>query len=142
MVPADTSIETVLAPIVGMYSHVWSYDATLPSDPWKLYDPANASMSDLTTIEPDKGYYIYATQDCVLTVGGAAITSDRTISLEAGWNLVGWTTIENRPSSDALSGLSSDPELVAWGYDPNDAVEPWAFYAADEPGSDLVDSWP
>jgi hypothetical protein len=64
------------------------------------------------------------TQDVTLTVSGTVTSTDRQISLQPGWNLVGWTTIASRPASDALAGLASDPELAAWGYDESDPVEP------------------
>jgi hypothetical protein len=47
-------IEANDSPIAGMYSHVWGYDGSNPSDPWRLCDPARPEMSDLLTIEPDK----------------------------------------------------------------------------------------
>jgi RHS repeat-associated protein len=107
--------------------------------PGRLYDPGNPSFSDLSTIEPDKGYYIYMTQDVTLTVSGSPITSDRQIELQPGWNLVGWTTIEQRPARDALAGIAPDPQHVAWGLDELDAADPWKFYAFSEAGSDLVE---
>ncbi len=72
-----------------------------------------------TDLQPWGGlYYIYMTQDAVLTVSGTPIAADRQLSLEPGWNLVGWTTIVERTTSGALEGLASDPELVAWGLRP------------------------
>jgi hypothetical protein len=78
LIPADTSIASVLAPIAGKYTSVWSY---YPTPLWLLYDPARPGMSplDLTNIEPDVGYYIYMTQDAVLTVSGSPITENRRI---------------------------------------------------------------
>jgi RHS repeat-associated protein len=96
-------------------------------------------MSDLSIIEPDKGYYIYMTEDAILAASGGSITSDRQIALQPGWNLIGWTTIEQRLANDVLASVTADPEHLAWGLDEPDGADAWKFYASGEAGSDLVE---
>ena len=49
-----------LASIEGKYISVWAY---MDGD-WKVYDPANPGFSDLNTMEPGYGYWIYARETC------------------------------------------------------------------------------
>jgi hypothetical protein len=58
------AISSALDSIDGKYVSVWTFvDAS-----WKVYDPANAGFSDLTTMEPGCGYWIDAAETCTWTV--------------------------------------------------------------------------
>jgi hypothetical protein len=52
------------------------------------WDNAMGSES-FTELEPGRGYWVIADNDCTLTFTGTA-PSDLDISLDAGWNCVGW----------------------------------------------------
>ncbi|MCX5905541.1 MAG: hypothetical protein NTV89_19190, partial [Proteobacteria bacterium] len=65
---AAKALTDALQSISGQYSAVWAY----VNGAWKLYDPANAGFSDLSQMEPGYGYWIKATQGCVLNFGGSA----------------------------------------------------------------------
>ena len=78
-----------LAPIAGKYDQVFAYDACDPADPWKEYDPADPTGSDLTAIGPNIGFWINMTVAATLKVSGAAPVGS-TIPLCAGWNLIGY----------------------------------------------------
>jgi len=56
-------------------------------DNWGWY-PATGSES-FTALEPGRGYWAMAQQDCSLTFTGTA-PSDLDIPLNTGWNLIGW----------------------------------------------------
>jgi C1A family cysteine protease len=69
--PAQTAwpVDEALASIDGMYTQVRTFVAGDPADPWKQYivgGPAYAN--DLTMMEPERGYWIYATEPCTLSV--------------------------------------------------------------------------
>jgi len=53
-------ITDALASIAGKYVSVWAYI----SGGWKVYDPANPGLTDLTSMEPGYGYWINAMQAC------------------------------------------------------------------------------
>ena len=42
---------------------------------------------------PDPGYFVYLTDDAGFTVSGA-VPGERTVSINKGWNLIGWTSLE------------------------------------------------
>ena len=53
----------------GVYSLVYSYDASDSIDPWKLYDPLGPSYSnDLVNLSPGLGFWIYVTEDATWMV--------------------------------------------------------------------------
>lgn len=84
----DDQLLSVLAPIEGLWRAVWSYDASLG---WKRHVYGGPdSVNDLHYIVPGKGYLIYMDMDSntALTIAGNRIT-DKTISLQQGWNLIG-----------------------------------------------------
>ena len=65
-------------------------------DDWGWY-PATGSES-FTELEPGRGYWVMADQDCVLTFNGTG-PADLDITLNEDWNLVGWYSM-----SEALLG--------------------------------------
>jgi hypothetical protein len=115
--PADTAIASVLATIAGSYSIVWGY--TSPS--WKFYDPAAAEGSTLTTLEAGKGYWVKASSAQTLTVCGSSPSS--TVTLNSGWNLVGYTGAACTTASTVLANVPGTLQ-IAWGYAP----PTWMFY--------------
>jgi len=58
------SIASALASIDGKYISVWAYI----NGQWKVYDPTNPGLSDLTTMEPGYGYWIKTKQNCTWTL--------------------------------------------------------------------------
>ncbi|MBU0490234.1 MAG: peptidoglycan DD-metalloendopeptidase family protein [Chloroflexi bacterium] len=62
-------VTEALASIAGQYVIVYAYDASDSADPWKKYDPnAPPFSNDLTEMQPDLGYWIQVSEDCVWTV--------------------------------------------------------------------------
>ena len=57
-------IAPALASIDGNYLSVWAFI----NGNWKFYDPANSTFSDLTTMEPNYGYWINTSATCTWTV--------------------------------------------------------------------------
>ena len=104
---ADTSVLNVLASISGQWDTVKSYDATDYMDHWKTFR-VGSSMNDLVSIDNTMGFWIHATAACNLTVSGA-IPVSTSIPLYAGWNLVGYPTLnENMTVGEALWGTGAD----------------------------------
>jgi len=65
--------------------------------------PATGS-ENFTKLEPGRGYWVMAQQDCNLTFTGAA-PSDLYIPLDAGWNLIGqYSMIEATLGEEAVVG--------------------------------------
>ncbi|MBW2995591.1 PKD domain-containing protein [Candidatus Woesearchaeota archaeon] len=92
--PADTSINSILAGV--NYNSVWRKSG----GNWQSY--LNGLGGEFDTIEADRGYWIYANADDVITVTG---TYGGSVSLNQGWNLAGYTTIQNQLIQDSLSEI-------------------------------------
>ena len=69
--PSQTTrpVAEALISIDGFYTRVQTFDPMDPSDPWRIYDvdlPVYAD--DLALMEPGRGYWIYATSECTLSI--------------------------------------------------------------------------
>jgi len=60
-------VAEALASIAGKYSIVWGYYADEPL-PWTRYSPAAPFGNDLANLESGRGYWVKATEACVLTI--------------------------------------------------------------------------
>ncbi len=158
LVQTNTSILSVLSSIAGQWSVVKYYDTTDAADHWKTYRPGS-SANDLWNIDHTMGFWIFANVNTILTVYGE-IPTDTQIILRAGWNLVGYPTLNTTTTlANALFGtgyLSAEgycpvsPYIMAldnsyimqpgegyWVYVPADAVWNIANYV---PPQDSIDS--
>jgi hypothetical protein len=62
-------VAEALASIAGQYSRVYGYDATDPTDPWKVYVPgAPPGSNDLLELVPGRGYWLYVTRASTLVI--------------------------------------------------------------------------
>jgi hypothetical protein len=60
---AAQPISQALASIAGQYDCVYAYDSTMASGEWRTYIVGEVS-SDLESLEPGQGYWIYAKTNC------------------------------------------------------------------------------
>jgi TolB protein len=104
--PPNTSLESVLMSIDGRYDQVQWFDQL---DGWKTYSVHRPPvLNDLTTIDRTMGFWVHVTENCTLVFTGAPETST-SIPLYAGWNLVGYPTLNDTMCvGDALWGTSAD----------------------------------
>lgn len=87
------------------------YDPTDNKDPWKTYR-VGASTNDLFDYSNGMGVWIHITSnngDGVLTAGEGIEVVSTTISLSAGWNMVGYPTYcDTKDVGDAFWGTGAD----------------------------------
>jgi hypothetical protein len=103
----SNSVSDVLSSINGKYSSVKCYSVPDNSDPWKTYRPGSAA-NDLSYIDNGMGFWVCATQNCTLTVYGQ-MPNSTAINLYAGWNLVGYPTLNGGMTvAEALWGTGTD----------------------------------
>ena len=123
IIPDNSAIATVLAGIGTNWQtkveYVWYYDPTItdPTKRWRSYKPG-LSNPTLNKIEDGKAYWIHMEDAAQLTVVGVAIVLPGevppTYSVRAGWNMVGFKSIEPMKAGDYLEGT----DLVrTYGYD-------------------------
>ncbi len=104
-----TGIQSVLENTMSDIVSVWAYKGAS----WKVYDPTAPDFSDLTVMEPGSGYWINADNEFTLSFTGTV--SAGSLSLEAGWNLVGYNTMKTVQTSRAVSSIS-DYLVSVWAY--------------------------
>ena len=99
--PASVSSAQSGTPIGTIFRNerVWGFDA--PTQKWQLYDLSAPQISDLTYLEPKKGYWVKSN-------GYSQVPG---YTLYQGWNLIGWqasTTLRNPTYSELLTFLEQD----------------------------------
>ncbi|MCK4266524.1 MAG: hypothetical protein KAX31_04525, partial [Thermoplasmata archaeon] len=109
LVQADESLNEVLWSIDGKWNYIQTYDAIDP-DKWKTnatFKPDQ--LNDLKALNHKMGFWINITQSNVTLVVHGNTANTTTIPLYAGWNLVGYPTLNISMSvSDALWGTGAD----------------------------------
>lgn len=126
--PTNTDIAEVTSSIHGKYKSIWAY----VNGSWKVYDPNNPGFSDLTSMEAGKGYWFNMSEDS--TLSGSGSTPSSSISLNAGWNLIGFNNNTSVAIADALQSISGKYASI-WAY----IDKSWRVYDPNNPGfSDLT----
>ena len=112
IMPDDTDILDVMNSVAGNWNSVWSYE----TDNWKRYDLTGPDfLNDLTTMEPGKGYWLNMKSDDTLSVSGSELTT-KSISLSAGWNLVGYNSLNSKSTLSAMNSVTGNWNSV-WSYE-------------------------
>jgi hypothetical protein len=123
--PADTTITSVLSGIAGKYSVVWA-EFNPATSGWKNYNPLkDISLNSLKTMEPNKGYWINATEPCTLSVAGEDV-STKGATLLLGWNLIGFAGDADTTITSVLSGIANKYSVVWAEFNP--ATSGWKNY--------------
>ncbi len=104
LILADTSVENVLSSISGKWEVVKWYDGLTKT--WKTYR-VGSSMNTFFHIDRTMGFWLHALEFCNLTVSGE-IPASTSITLYAGWNLVGYSSMTEETVSNALWGTGAD----------------------------------
>jgi hypothetical protein len=136
VVPLDTSIESVLAPLA--YPHdlisVWYYDSC--KDEWLVYDNGGTGFKTLTTMEDGKAYWVRMRypdeQSSDPTISGAYPYTLWVFGSKAptppglpssynvceGWNMIGFRSMEEMAPEDYLGAFSPSEYGAIYGWDP------------------------
>jgi hypothetical protein len=132
--PMDTSITSVLSSLGDQYSLVYAWDAA--NGKWLIYDPTLGALNDLNTLDETMGFWIKMKSAQTLTVSGS-VTASTSISLKAGWNLVGYPSAVNGPLAAVLTdhGVGTDFSLV-YAYHANEGSAAWKLF--DRSGNPLL----
>ena len=126
--PADDTVAAVFSSIAGQYDLMEAYDGCQPADPWRIYDPAApAFVNTLTQINTSQGLWVHTTAAPTLALTGKPLTADVTLSLCAGWNLIGYPSASARDVTTVLASISGKFDLVE-GYDGATPDNPWLIY--------------
>ena len=131
LIQTDESLDEVLWSIDGKWDYIQAYDASNTSDHWKSnisYRPDQ--LNDLKTLDHTMGFWINITEsNMTLSISGNISTST-SIPLYAGWNLIGYPTLNNTVIvSDAFWGT---------GVDKVEVFDPAATYLCNEVGPTYI----
>ncbi len=112
IMPHDSAVLNVMSSVGSNWNSVWSYE----TGNWKRYDLTGPDfLNDLTTIEPGKGYWIDMKSEDTLSVSGSEPTT-KSISLSAGWNLVGYNSLSSKSTTSAMNSVTGNWNSV-WSYE-------------------------
>lgn len=127
--PTSSAIRDVLAGIAGKLISVWAYQ----DDTWRGYNPLYPDFSDLQHMTTGWGYWIEMEASAALNSGGG--TPSKTVSLHAGWNLVGFPSLTAQQVGSALGSIAGDYESI-WTYEEGR----WQVYDPQYPDFSDMDS--
>ena len=117
---------SVLSSIMDKVISVWAYK----DKKWLVYDPENPDFSDLEEMESGTGYWLHLTEDISidsdLSFSGTAV--EKTLSLCAGWNLIGYSSSTEKSLPDILSPIEGK-YISVWAY----KNKKWLIYDPENP---------
>jgi len=106
--PTATSIVEILSGVPDSCNSAWAFNNN-----WKAYYPDSPDFSDLDTMEARWGYWLNMNASAVLSVTG--IAPSKTVSLNKGWNLVGYNSFAPLSIALAIGSITENCESV-WAY--------------------------
>jgi subtilisin family serine protease len=109
--PPDTAIATVLSPVLSHVRVAWGFDNQLKI--WKRFKPL--SDTTLSTMEQGKGYWVFLDGAGTIDMTGWSLPTV-TLSLTAGWNLVGFSGVNDANAESVLRRISGSWEIL-WSWE-------------------------
>ena len=122
----EQNLTRVLGTIDGCYDAVQWYDTQDFNDPWKHRKVGKPEGNDLFNLKETMGFWVHITEpgDTIFLYNGSQPTSNQTIQLLKGWNMVGYPSLTSRNRTAALNNLEFGIEVDAiWSH--NAAVQKW-----------------
>jgi len=115
LLPANESIESVLSSVAGCFDYVRYYDALDTVSPWKVFMPGR-NPNSLLRLDNGMGFWINVTAACDLTVIGVR-PDTTTIQLHAGWNMVGFPSMNASYAIADLKAALGMPSVTVEAFD-------------------------
>jgi parallel beta-helix repeat protein len=133
LIQSLTNIETVLSSISGSYDAVQWYNISDSTDLWKHNKIGKPFGNDLFELNETMSFWIHITQpgETIFLYDGTQPTSNQTIQLHPGWNLVGYPSLSNHNRTVGLNNLTFDTyvDCIQW-YDASSRT--WHFMDQDD----------
>ncbi len=126
LIQGDQDLTKVLESIDGEYDAVQWFDGTDNMDPWKHNKIGKPYGNDLFELNEKKGFWVHVTKpgDTIFLFNGTIPTVNQTISLNPGWNLVGYPSLINQDRTNALNNLTFGNHVDSiWSY--NATTQKW-----------------
>ncbi|UCG70691.1 MAG: right-handed parallel beta-helix repeat-containing protein, partial [Thermoplasmata archaeon] len=126
LIQEEQNLTKVLKMIDGWYDAVQRFDVTDTSYPWKHYKVGKPFGNNLFELNETMGFWIHITQpgDTIFVYNGTQPTSNQTITLHPGWNMVGYPSLRSYNRTVGLNNLTFGNHVDAiWTY--NAATQKW-----------------
>ncbi len=121
LLQSDSFFESILSPLNGLYDSVQYYNSSDHSDNWKhTHTSKPAHTDDLETIDLSMGFWIHIIAEgrILFEYSGTQPTSNKTILLHPGWNMVGYPSLTSYNRTEGLNNLTFNDHVDAiWSYD-------------------------
>jgi hypothetical protein len=136
-IQSNSNLSSVLSPIDGSYDAVQWFNVSDTPDPWKHHHISKPShLNDLTDINHTIGFWIHIIDPgyTYFDYNGIPPSSNQTIQLHEGWNMIGYPSLRGYNRTAGLNNLifGTDIDAIQW-YDtltgtwhlmgPNDTFE-------------------
>jgi hypothetical protein len=111
---SDNSPEAVLQSIEGSYDAVQWFDIKDVINQWKHNHVSKPiEQNDLINLNHTMGFWLHVTDpvQATLVVIGEIMQLNQSIPIYPGWNLVGYPSLMNRTSVDALNNIDFGNEV-------------------------------
>lgn len=109
--PENNSISSIMSSSLSEIESVWGFI----NGEWMVYKPGEPEISNMGNLLPGYGYWIKSSGNVEeILVSGKQ--NNGAATLTKGWNLIGFNNITILNTSDVISSLSEEVEIV-WAYD-------------------------
>ncbi len=123
----EIEIQEVLQSLENHFDAVQWYNVTDSNDPWKHFHTSKPpQINDLNEIDHTIGFWIHIIDPAgtILVLNGTRPSTPQYISLNSGWNLVGYPSLSNKNRTEALNNLTFGTHVDAiWTY--NAGAQKW-----------------
>jgi hypothetical protein len=109
-----TDIPTALGSVSPDVLIIWGWESA--SRQWVKWRPSGGASNTLSSLEAWKGYWIYTDEPGSIEMAGWEWASSRTVPLSDGWNLTGYSGLNNADADTAL-GTIRDRWNMVWGWE-------------------------
>jgi hypothetical protein len=133
LIQIEQSLIEVLGSIEGHYDAVQWYDITDNDDHWKHHKIGKTIRTDLNELNETISFWIHITRQdqTIFLYNGTEPTSNQTIQLHEGWNMVGYPSLSNHNRTSGLNNLqfNTHVDCIQW-FDA--ATQTWHFMDSDD----------
>ncbi|ODS38373.1 MAG: hypothetical protein A7315_12485 [Candidatus Altiarchaeales archaeon WOR_SM1_79] len=133
LIQEEKNLTRILGSIDGWYDAVQWYDPSDSDDPWKHNMIGKPFGNDLFKLNETMGFWIHITQpgDTIFLYNGTQPSSNQTIQLYEGWNMVGYPSLSNHNRTVGLNNLTFGTDVdTIWWYDA--ATQTWHDMGPDD----------
>jgi parallel beta-helix repeat protein len=133
-IQSDTGVGQVLSSLIDSYDSIQWFNSSKTFDPWSHNHKNKPNiLNDFKEIKHSIGFWIFINDSngTLYEYPGAPPTSNQTIQLHTGWNMVGYPSLTNHNRTIGLNNLEfgTDIDAIQWF---DTATKTWHFMGPDD----------